>query len=151
VPHWGEVDLTAGVHRDTSPLIDDVDAHYAWSREAARFAVILGLLLDAEGAPLAPRDERETKQRTRGSAVQPREWVTRHLYLDEVRPASAAGASGTGDPGAEGRLPEEVIVRGHLKRQRHGAGRSEVRWIYVASYEARRWVAPRPVRIVVDQ
>lgn len=33
--------------RDDSPLIDDVDAHHEWAREAARFCVVLGLLLEA--------------------------------------------------------------------------------------------------------
>jgi hypothetical protein len=47
-------------------------------------------------------------------------------------------------------MASEVEVRGHLKRQRHGPGNGQVKWIYVPGYSARRWVAPRPTRIVLS-
>src|SRR5690606_10784391 len=58
-PDWAERDLDTTVTPDEdSPLIDDVDAHHEWARQAARFAVILGLLLEAEGSPVTVEDER---------------------------------------------------------------------------------------------
>jgi hypothetical protein len=154
-PHWTDEDLDSGVTRDASPLIDDVDAHHSWSRAAARFAVVLGLLLDAEGAPFRIDVERPGKRRPGGARPAPQEWTTRHVYLDELAYSGTELRLARGEAGeasaAGDRLPEEVVVRGHLKRQRYGAGRARVRWIYVASYEARRWVAPRPVRVVVSR
>lgn len=152
-PRWGEADLEAGVQRDASPLIDDVDAHHEWSREAARLLVVLGLLLDAEGAPLRTDDERhEAAPRGRPSAGKPAPaWTTRRVFVDEQKTHGRWGDGG-GDAsaeGMEGRLPEEVAVKGHLKRQVCGPGGTDRKWIYVESYEARRWVAPRPARVVV--
>jgi len=156
-PRWGERDLDAGVDRDASmsSMIDDVDEHHAWACEAARFLVVFGLLLDAEGAPLRREDERAGKRRQREERPQSDrpEWVTRHIYLDE-RPASsgAPADSPRGSPAAPPADAREdvVAVRGHVKRQRYGEGREKSKWIYVESYEARRWVSPRPVRLVVS-
>lgn len=161
-PRWDELDLDAAMpERDRSPLIDDMDAHHEWAREAARFAVVLGLHLDAEGTPIATTDERKPgRQRTprvSGPSGSAGEWVVRRIHLGRIvpsrpgRPAveSAERADERGGSGTEGRLPVTVPVRGHLRRQAYGPGRTERRWIYVEGYEARRWVAPRPLRVDV--
>lgn len=168
-PRWEERDLDATIERDESPLVQDVDAHYAWSREAARFSLVLGLLLDAHGAPLAFRDERPTAWPQRGRSPQrAREpsggWLVRHITLGEpirlasepwlVERAGERAEQGEGDDTARRPLsaalhPQVVPVRGHLKRQPIGPGRSQRKWIYVRSYEARRWIAPRPLRLEV--
>lgn len=51
-PTWGGGELEAGIPLDDSPLIaTDTGGHQAGTREVARLAVVLGLLLDAEGSP----------------------------------------------------------------------------------------------------
>ncbi|WP_164013987.1 hypothetical protein [Pyxidicoccus trucidator] len=75
----------------------------------------------------------------------------RHVYLDEERVARAAGTGeASGTDATTGRLPTQVQVRGHLKRQRYGSGNREVKWLYVAGYAARRWVAPGVTQVVVS-
>ncbi len=152
-PQWGERELDAGVERevDTS-LVDSVEAHHAWAREAARFLVVLGLLLDAEGAPIRKEDEHPKPRGKRGAASGPGpEWITRHVYLDERRPSGAPRAPSEPASAEHGdRLEQAVAVRGHVKRQRYGEAHAKTKWIWVEGYAARRWVAPRPVRIVVS-
>jgi len=48
----------------------------------------------------------------------------RHVYMDEDLVARGPGASnsGSGVDATAGKLAEQVLVRGHLKRQRHGPG-----------------------------
>lgn len=151
-PTWSGGELEAGVvvERDTS-LLGGIDAadHAAWGAAAARFSVVLGLLLDAEGAPLRTSEDGPSLPRSRpgkGGAARP--WITRRVYLVEG-PGERGGAPAGGAAGTRDLVPTRAEVRGHLKRQRHGPGRAETKWIYVASYEARRWVAPRPVRTIV--
>lgn len=148
-PRWEERDLRAGMPAAVdSPLIDDLGAHNAWAREAARFALVLGLLLDAEGTPVAAEDERPRRLRGGGTGRRP-EWTVRRVYLDRPRGGSARDEGDDAPTDAPDRRPdlraEQVSVRGHLKRQAYGPGRSERRWVYVRGYEARRWVAPRTV------
>jgi hypothetical protein len=159
-PHWSadETELAEGITLESSPLIGDVEAHEEWTREAARFALVFGLLLDAEGAPTRITDESDrSKRRPPGRSKKqkpPPAWVTR--YVDLVRPASVeAGerALPAGlEPGAAitGREALQTEVRGHLKRQPHGPGGSLRKLVWVPTYGARRWVAPRPHRVVVS-
>lgn len=151
-PKWVGGELEAGTAQERSPLVGDHEAQEEWVREAARFALVLGLLLDAAAAPLRIDDERELPPRRGGGrrAGDAPEWTTRHVYLDDrARQARAAGAGAAPSEVVGGRIVEAVPVRGHLKRQRHGPGNAEVRWIYVEGYEARRWLSPRPARVVV--
>ena len=149
-PYWSGGDLPAGIPADTSPLIDDVDAHREWAREAARWILMLGLLLDAQGSPVLEGEDVPVAIRRRAPARPGEGPVVRRVYLDE--PTARAGSSSGGTGGvAEGRLGLEVPVRGHLKRQPYGPAQSLRRWVYVESYEARRWIAPRPLRLVVHE
>ncbi|MBI4021153.1 MAG: hypothetical protein HY369_02835 [Candidatus Aenigmarchaeota archaeon] len=157
-PRWGEQDLVAGIVRpnygDLEALLGDLGAHREWGREAARFAVVFGLLLEAAAAPLRIRDDAEDASdapapRGKGGKRPAPRWLTRHIYLDEAKVCGQRARPGEQDAAAGGRVAAEATVRGHLKRQRHGPGGQLVKWVYIASYEARRWVAPRPTRVVV--
>lgn len=151
-PAWGERDLE--VLEDDSPLIENRDGHREFAREAARFAVVLGLLLEARGTPLALT--RETTERIEGPPVQGQrklsaDWLVRRISISEEyqRASQLRNAHGAA-AGRDGLLDVETPVRGHVRRQRYGPALSEVRWIYVEGYEARRWVAPKPLKILVS-
>jgi len=154
-PQWTGEELEAGTEQASSPLVENVSTHHAWAREAARFAVVLGLLLDAEGAPLRVEEERQrdTARRAKKGGAGAEGVHVRHVYLDEERVARAPATRGPGSDvdGTAGRLAEQVLVCGHLKRQRHGPGNREVKWLYVAGYAARRWVAPGVSQVVVSR
>ena len=64
-------------------------------------------------------------------------------------PEAAAGPPPAADAKLVGRVGNQAVVKGHLKRQPCGPRGSERKLIWVERYEARRWVAPGPVRVVV--
>lgn len=143
-PRWTGGDLPAEIPTDTSVLIDDQDAHREWAREAARWVVVLSVLLEAQGSPVREGEAVPVGGRRRGAPADGP--AVRRVYLEQ---AHRSGASGPGEGvGTDGRLGLTVPVSGHVKRQRYGPGRAETRWIYVAGYEGRRWVAPR-ARVIV--
>ena len=152
-PQWGGGDLEAGVVReDAGNLVADIDGHEDWGRAAARFVVVLGMLLDASSTPLRTRDAGpQVARRRRGESQPARPWATRRVYLEGIPKGGGGGESDPSGIAPEGRSAEEVPVRGHLKRQPHGPGGKERKWIYVAEHSARRWVAARPVRVVVSK
>jgi hypothetical protein len=154
-PRWSGGELDQGVTREPAeqPLLEGiaVDEHHAWACDAARFLVVLGLLLDAEATPLtttedAPATDRRKRRKKKGTASA-KPWAVTRVYL-QSRPKGSGGAAGDGS-GVDGKTAAQVEVRGHLKRQPHGPGGSLRKWVYVAAYEARRWVAPGG-RVVVD-
>src|SRR5690606_18539978 len=151
-PQWRGGELEAGIVReDSGGLIDDLQEHAEWAREAARWAVVFAMLLDAHGAPIRTEDEGPTLPgRRHGKARPGRPWGVRRVSLTEGAVARPGGHSDGGETEIDQRIAVEVRVRGHLKRQRYGEGREQVRWIYVESYEARRWLSPRPQRVVVS-
>lgn len=148
-PEWSGGELTDGVRLETHPLIEvQPGEHYERMAAAARLLVVLGLLLDADGAPVREDRERSAPTKIRGEPNPVGGWTTRHLYLDDRR--AGGGGSGSGEPAdLSDRDAQGVPVRGHLKRQPHGPGGALRRWIWIEGYEARRWVGPRPRRTVV--
>ena len=153
-PAWGEADVSAGVlpapADKTDAIVGDVEGYDEWGRDAARTLVVLGLLLDAAETPLRTADEGpQLAGRAHGKPRPARPWAVQRVYL---APSPRSAGEGAVEPGAaprEGLELEEVSVRGFLRRQPYGPGNRERRWIYVAEHAARRWVAPRPRRVVV--
>ncbi len=152
-PRWEGEEIEDGVRVQRSALLEDVTAHAQMTREAARFAVVLGLLLDAEGAPIQARDEADQSRclrRSQGGADASGPWVTRHVTLRRGNaPADGEALSRVASGETSDRTVVAVTVRGHLKRQRHGRGSTLTKYVYIAGYSARRWVSPAPVRVVL--
>lgn len=124
---------------------------------AVRFVTILGVMLDAENVPFRLKEERETTPESGGkSSLQKNgsglQWITRHIYLDEARVQEAERQASREQYGASASDKNlvPVTVKGHLKRQRFGTARQEIKWIFVDSYAAHRWGSKNPVKIVTD-
>jgi hypothetical protein len=131
LPRWGEGDIADGA---PAAIVGDREDHLAILDAALRYLITLGLLVEAEGAPL--RVVIDAKDRSLAD-----------IYAgDNPRPPPDADLAVEPTPGA-GAIPGLVLeptrVRGHIKRQRHGAGGALRKWVYVSSYAARRWFDPR--------
>lgn len=146
-PDWIGGDLPEHARVDQIARIDarNQGAHVDWTRQAARFALVAALALEAEATPIKQSDDVIKRGGRKG--VSSAEWVTRHVVLgasNVVYPKNASDGSRSDDADLL-----SVNVRGHLKRQRHGPENALTKWIYVAEYSARRWVSPKPLKIVV--
>lgn len=110
-----------------------------------------GCLLDASGSPVRTEAAAGSRGAQRRQAKSKAEaWAVRRVVLAGAPSSSGGGgASSAGGGPLEGRQAVEAEVRGHLKRQPHGPRGTLRRWIWVAGYQARRWVAPKPLRIDV--
>jgi hypothetical protein len=151
-PIWSGGELEEGVRVEPigSPHLRGLAAskHHAWGVQAARFLTVLGLLLDAEGAPVATTDDPPRVRRSR-SGDPPRPWGVTRIYLQQRGRSRGETPPPRGE--APTGLPTSVEVRGHLRRVPCGPGGTERRWRYIASYEARRWISPEPRRVVVSR
>ncbi|MCP3104230.1 hypothetical protein LZ198_35740 [Myxococcus sp. K15C18031901] len=128
-PRWTGEDLEEGPRRERSPVIDEghTPPHAAWAREAARYAVIFGLLLEAEGSRLGIEEagQREAQEGLPVRTV----YLRGPVAVPAISPEAGLGAV-------------ERQARGYLKRQRHGPWLSLARWQYVSKRSAWRWVRP---------
>jgi hypothetical protein len=154
-PMWGD-ELEVTPHA----ILGDIDGtlgeqEQQWATQAARFSVMLGLLLEAENTPIEHRDGPGrlpgNKQPKPGQGWTVRDVSVRSVKISEQAPSPVPSTTpaAAGAPSTAGRQEETVLVRGHVKRQRHGPGNSLVKWVYIVAHEARRWVTPE-VRVVVS-
>ncbi|RKI05681.1 hypothetical protein D7Y15_32755 [Corallococcus sp. AB030] len=131
-PRWTGEDLEEGPRPECSPVIDEghTPPHAAWAREAARYAVIFGLLLEAEGSRLGI-EEAGQREAHEGLPV-------RTVYLrGPVAVPPVSSETGFAWSGAM-----ERQARGYLTRQRHGPWLSLARWQFVSKRSMWRWVRP---------
>jgi hypothetical protein len=123
-----------------SPLIDARGEHHEYAVQAARYLLVLALLVDVADGPLRVELDRKTRWRH----VYPDDRARRPVQSPAPSPPAPIGPPTTSaDPGGGTRVVEARPVTGHLKRQRYGAGHALTKWIYVRGYQARRWCAPR--------
>lgn len=126
-----------------------------WGDQAVNFATVFGILLETDNAPLRIRDERSPLPKlhpARREAPLPSDaWLIRQVYLEEQRPRREHRESAVSVPlDKEGKELAEVQVTGHLKRQRIGQGREQIKWIWIHTYGSHRWSSTNPVKIVVS-
>jgi len=141
-PEWGGDDIEVPI--DHSPLIDNTEGHREWARNAARFVLILSLLLEAQGSPVQVKTSVPGKHKRSEQAKRARAWTVRRIVLGKLPTRySRSGPEGKSQshPVAD-MQPQQTMVRGHLRRVRYGPGLSQTRWQWIDGYEARRWVAP---------
>ncbi len=145
-PRWGDGEIA--LPGDFTPNIDVDPQYYAWAMHAARYVLILAIMLEAEKTPIeSDNGGRKSQKRVKGKHG---DWTVRRVYLGKTY--GRHGEKGTGDhANIEGKMAEVVPVRGHLKRQPYGPGRAERRWVWIEGYEARRWILPGPRKIVVSE
>jgi len=153
-PRWEESDL--GAEERESPFVDEPLAQRAWAEQAAEWIITLGALLDAEGTPLEAEDWSDKGKRKPGGDKRRDsrdDWIVRRVTLSEegrTRVASRTQTPTEAPSPRENLASVETWVRGYLRRQPHGPGRSLRKWVYITEHQARRWVSTRPVRVDVD-
>lgn len=144
-PEWGSDDKEIEMPVDNSPIIDNVEGHRQWAQNAARFVLILGLLLEAWGSPLESKTATPGKRKRGERAARARAWVVQRIVLSRPRTRRSRTEEAGGSAGRllGDRVPQQTMVSGHLRRIRYGPEHSESRWQWIQAYEARRWVAPK--------
>lgn len=156
-PQWGASDPETGSNqpisdKETGFLAKGTfEDHQQWSKDAIRFCLSMGILLEAYESPLSVRKEDGKKNtgRAKGQPLKENEWTTDHVYLTvepKPRPLQKENIPPKPNPNA---VAETVIVKGYLKRQRFGARNAEIRWVWVAPYEAIRWHSDKPKRSII--
>lgn len=162
-PTWGRSFDDVEIREDNM-FAGEVAALSAWGRAAVTFAVTFALLLEADGSPLDARDETELSEaaergrpkakRSKPAKADPQHlpggWVTRHIYLGDRVPEPTPTPTPTRATGSEPEgTPTQVQVRGHIRRQRHGPGNAEIKWVYVQAYTATRIASTSDAKVVV--
>ncbi len=145
VPEWGSGDQDIEMPVDSSPLIDNIEGHREWAYNAARFVLILGLLLEAYATPVEVKESQPGRHKRSKQAKRARSWSVQRIVLNKLPTcfSHSEAENRARSHSVADRQPQRTIVRGHLRRVRYGPHLSQARWQWIEGYEARRWVAPK--------
>jgi len=147
-PKWGGGEISQ--IGDFTPILDVDPVYYNWAMHAVRYVLVLSLMLEADKSPaLIDAGSKSTKKKLSKTGSRKNPWVVRRIHLMRTASYKHDGER-SGSSIKEGKVQETVFVRGHLKRQVVGKGRKERKWIWISSYDSRRWIIPGPRKIVVD-
>lgn len=159
-PVWQEIDVD-DVGFSGGFISDVAYSKEKWEdlgHQAIRFLLVLGLMLQAEGSPVVverpPRAKKSGPSTNSQKRSRDNQWSTRRIYVDGKIRYSQSERQSDGTDGGTRKVRDDlqemtVMVSGYIRRQPYGPKNSLRKWIYVRSYEARRWVAPKPLRINV--
>lgn len=140
----GDVPIMPGV---------DIDKLTSFGREAIRFLMVYALLLEADKTPIEVNTQKRKHKRSvaqKQAELGRGEWIIKRISLT-TRRIYKTDSAGHGQEVKGDRILAPTIVSGHLAYQAYGKQWSLHRWIYVDVYEARRWIAPGPKRIIIGR
>jgi hypothetical protein len=151
-PEWGN-DLKIDV--DWSPFVEPgmQGTREGWAKEAARFSLGLGLLLEAEKTPLAVKQAGKSGRKRRGGRRSAAgEWITRRVILGKMATRYyGQQPAGTGKIDKSDKVLARTVVTGHLRYQPFGPGREQRKWVWIDSYEAHRWTRKKTKIEITDR
>lgn len=151
-PIWEEREITIA---DDSPMESEAERWKVteFGREAIRFLMVFSLLLEADKTPIEIQSNRLRQKRSvamRQATLGRDDWTVKRISLTTRRVSKPSKPVSSGES-IEGRILSPTMVTGHLAYQAYGKQWSLRRWIYIDSYEARRWIAPGQRRIIVNK
>ena len=150
-PQWQEGEVGLGLYHMIS---QDMQAKAESTLiDAVQFIVTFGMLLDAENTPVTIRTEPRVPKSRDGrkkEKLTDAKWSVNYVSLSQDAIRAQGERDSVGTHTNDGLVLSDVRVSGHLRNQRHGPGRSQIKVIYVREFSARRWVAPQKRVIVTD-
>lgn len=141
-PEWGK-DLKIPIEH--SLLVDDKleEGRQEWINEAARFSLGLGILLEAAKTPLTVKKAGKAHRKTKGGKKNKGEWATRRVILGRMATRYYGQSPAGVKLDKDGKVLSRTMVSGHLRYQPYGPNREKRKWIWIDTYESRRWTSAK--------
>lgn len=126
--------------------------NYKKRKDTFAFATTLSLMLEAERTPFLI-DNKNCKKKNVPNGIRgtknESDWIIKRIYIDKnIKYKNTSSDKKILDK--DGKWLKDVNVTGFLRKQRYGRGLSETKWIYIDSFESKRWTSEKNTRIIVD-
>ena len=142
-PVWDGREITGN---ETNVLGDTAELN-EWAKDAMRYVLILSLLMEAERTPVMCGSGKSHKSTIkRGNKKQ---WIVERVYLNK-KYISQAQKSEDNIFSTDGKTQKTVPVRGFIRSQHYGANNTQIKFVYIESFEARRWIIPGPRKFIIS-
>jgi hypothetical protein len=116
------------------------------------FAIIFSLILEAERTPFLVETEKNKSNRKNKNMQRKNfetEWITKRVYIDKTVQYKNISDNHS-DLEKNDKQLKDVIVNGFLRRQHYGKDNLQEKWIYIESFESKRWTNNKNKKIIVD-
>jgi hypothetical protein len=122
-------------------------------KDTFAFATTLSLMLEAEKSPLIIENKLKKSNRkshNMKNKIHETDWIIKRIYIDRKLIYKKTFTEHN-ELDKYGKILKDVIVKGHLRKQRYGKDFSEEKWIYIESFESTRWAYEKDNKIIVDK
>jgi len=121
-------------------------------KRGLQFILVFGYMISAEKTPFETSNRmREIKSRNGDGKKERKTWIERHISLSKqykrerlVRENEARGALDK-----EGKIKEEVVVRGFLRQQAYGKEWKMRKTIWIEEFKRSQWVTDGNIKYIV--
>lgn len=148
-PKWGEHDISEFGRFETD---SDEETYKTWAQDAIRFLIVFSVMLEAEKRPIVITEAQKKQAKSVKIAERKKGrsgWRIKSISMTTQRKYPSHEKTEHEKADLEDKLSRQVYVSGHIAHQAYGPQWSQHRWIYKEGYEARRWIAPGPRKIIV--
>ena len=122
------------------------------SKDTFAFITILSLMLEAERTPLtidSNPDKRNNKKNNTKKNITETGWITKRIFIDKnIKYKNTSNVHNVLDK--NGKQLKDVTVKGFLRKQHYGEDNSNTKWIYIDSFDSKRWKSNKDTNIIVD-
>jgi len=119
-------------------------------KDTFAFVTILSLMLEAEKTPLLIDNKMGKKNKgINKKSTYESEWINKRIYIDKnIKYNNKLKSQEVLDK--NGKQLKDVIVSGYLRKQHYGKENSLTKWIYIDSFDSKRWVGEKDTNITID-
>ncbi len=121
-------------------------------KDTFAFITILSLMLEAERTPLtleitSNKGKSKTKNHTKNKTKTG--WITKRIYIDKnIKYKNSTNTTNVLDK--DGKKLKDVTVKGFLRKQHYGKDNLLTKWIYIDSFDSKRWKSNLDTKMIVD-
>jgi len=119
-------------------------------KDTFAFITTLSLMLEAEKTPLLIENKKnKLSKKSNKKNVLETEWIVKRIYIDKnIKYENKTKGVEVLDK--TGKQLKDVTINGYLRKQHYGNGNLKTKWIYINSFESKRWVSEKDIKIILD-
>lgn len=122
-------------------------------KDTFAFIIILSLMLEAERTPLVIEYKKNKTKPIHSvhKSMKDTDYITRRIYIDkDIRHDKTIVKDNSDELDKTDRQLKDINVRGFLRRQHYGKNLELIKWIYIESFDSKRWTKNKDKKIIVD-
>jgi len=117
-------------------------------KDTFAFITTISLMLEAERTPLLIDNKLKKSNKKSNKKYNESEWIMKRIYIDKnIKYENKSKEQDVLDK--DGKQLKDVTVSGYLRKQHYGKEHLQTKWIYINSFDSKRWVSEKDTKITI--